>query len=172
MSVDLREMLESSKTLPVRPAWEVPDSTWFCLNAPLDLASGETVQGLELRAGACQSLPDRSVRFMLQHYPAKGQCVGLVRIEWRPLSAHTNPANCAPHLSMQRIVGSHIHGFEMNWLPNEDRLRSGNLPVAEALSVDPLSFDELLVIVGKEFRISGLEKIEPPPWRGADLFGI
>jgi len=52
--VDLRELVEASKGPPVRPEWEVPDATWF-LNAPLDLASGETVQGLELRGGACLS---------------------------------------------------------------------------------------------------------------------
>ena len=148
------------------------DSTWFDLNASLDLASGETVQGLELRGGAGQSLPDRAVRFQLQYYPAKGQCVPLVRVEWRPLTAHTNPSNCAAHLKMQRIVGSHVHGFEMNWLTEMDRLRTGNLPVAEALSVDPSSFQELLVVVGKELRITGLEKIEPPPWREADFFGV
>jgi hypothetical protein len=170
--VDLRELVEAPKTLPVRPAWVATDSTWFDLNASLDLSSGETVQGLELRGGACQSLPERAVRFILQHYPAKGQCVGLVRIEWRPLAAHTNPANCAPDLSMRRITGSHIHGFDMNWLPDLDRLRTGNLPVAEPLSVDPSSFQELLVVVGKELRIAGLEKIEPPPWREADFFGV
>jgi hypothetical protein len=170
--VDLRELVEAPKSLPVRPEWEAPDSTWFCLNASLDLASGETVQGLELRGGACQSLPDRAVRFQLQHYPTRGQCVPLVRIEWRPLAPHTNPANCASHLQMQRIVGSHIHGFDMNWLTDLDRLRTGNLPVAEALSVDPSSFQDLLVIVGKELRITGLDRIEPPPWRVANLFGI
>ena len=170
--IDLRELVEAPKTLPVRPAWVATDSTWFDLNGSLDLASGETVQGLELRGGACQSLPDRAVRFILQHYPAKGQCVGLVRIEWRPLAAHTNPANCAPHLSMRRIVGSHIHGFDMNWLADLDRLRTGNLPVAEPLSIDPSSFQELLVVVGRELRITGLEKIEPPPWREADFFGV
>jgi hypothetical protein len=172
VSVDLRALVEAPKILPVRPAWEKPDSTWFCLNASLDLASGETVQGLELRGGAHQSLPDRAVRFQLQYYPAKGQCVPLVRVEWRPLTPHTNPANCAPELSLARVEGSHVHGFDMNWLTDLDRMRTGNLPVAQALSTDPSSFKDLLVVLAKELRINGLDKIEPPPWQEADLFGV
>jgi hypothetical protein len=130
------------------------------------------VQGLELRAGAAQSLPDRAVRFQLQYYPAKSECLLLGRIEWRPLSPHTNPANCAEQLKLLRITGSHIHGYEMNWLEEMGRLRTGNLPVAEPLKDDPTNFEALLEVVGREFRITGLEKIERPPWRMANLFGV
>jgi hypothetical protein len=172
VSVDLRAFVEAPKVLPVSAAWVAADSTWFCLNASLDLKSGETVQGLELRGGAHQSLPDRAVRFQLQYHPPKGQCAPLTRIEWRPLSPHTNPANCAPELSMLKIGGSHVHGFEMNWLADLDRMRTGNLPVAKPLMTDPSSFTELLVVLGEELRIEGLDKIEPPPWRVADLFGV
>lgn len=172
MSVDLRALVEAPKVLPVRPAWEKTDSTWFCLNAALDLKSGESVQGLELRGGALQSLPDKAVRFQLQYYPPKGQCIPLVRVEWRPLAPHTNPANCAEDLKLLKIPGSHIHGFDMNWLADLDRMRTRNLPVAKPLITDPSSFTELLELLGKELRIEGLDKIEPPPWREADLFGV
>jgi hypothetical protein len=60
----------------------------------------------------------------------------------------------------------------MNWLTDLDRMRTGNLPVAQALSTDPSSFKDLLVVLAKELRINGLDKIEPPPWQEADLFGV
>ena len=89
-----------------------------------------------------------------------------------PLEPHTNPANSPRNLSMMRIVGSHIHRLEDNWVEHEERMRTGNLPVADPLVSEPASFDLFIEIVAKEFRISGLGRIERPPWQMADLFGI
>jgi hypothetical protein len=85
------------------------------------------------------------------------------------LGVHTNPNSGEQPL--MRITGSHIHPFELNWLPELGRMRAGNLMIARPLNPDPASYEELLAIVGKEFRISGLDRIERPSWRLGDLFG-
>jgi len=171
MAADLRGLFESQKELAVKPHWVATDSTWFNLAAPLDIG-GATVEGLELRAGAVQSLPDRAVRFHLQYHPARGPCNPLCRVEWRPLSPHTNPNKGPKSLQLRKIKGTHVHGFEMNFLDAEGRMLSGNLPIAEIINPEPNSFQELLAVVGKRLRINDMDQIEPPPWREADLFGV
>lgn len=164
----LPKLFETQKNISAKPQWQQADSTWFRLTCSLELDGG-TVEGLELRGGAMQTLPDRAVRFHLQYYPAKGPCTGLARIEWRPLGVHTNPN--FGELPMARFSGSHIHPFDANWLPEFGRMRAGNLITARQLNPDPESYEELLAIVGKEFRISGLDRIGRPSWRLGDLFG-
>lgn len=40
---------------------------------------------------------------------------------------------------------------------------SGNLPVADVLSLDPDGYENLIEFVGKRFRISGLLEVLPSP---------
>ena len=79
----LQKLFEAPKKISGKPQWHQADSTWLRLTCSLEVGGG-TVEGLELRGGAIQTLPDRAVRFHLQYYPAKGPCTGLARIEWRP----------------------------------------------------------------------------------------
>ncbi len=164
----LQKLFEVPKKISGKPQWHQADSTWLRLTCSLEVGGG-TVEGLELRGGAIQTLPDRAVRFHLQHYPAKGPCTGLARIEWRPLSPHTNPNY--GELPLMRITGSHIHPFELNWLPEFGRMRAGNLIIARPLYPDPTTYEELLAIVENEFRISDLDRIDRPSLRLGDIFG-
>jgi len=165
----LPKLVEASKAIAGKPQWHAPDSTWLRLTAALDIDGG-TVEGLELRGGATQTLPDRAVRFQLQYTPPRGPCTPLVRVEWRPLAPHTNP-NIGEH-PLMRIAGSHVHPFDLNWLTEFGRMRGGNLVTARPLNPDPASYEEFLALVGKECRISGLERLEKPTWRLSDLFGM
>jgi hypothetical protein len=167
---DFPAIVQAEKQVAIKPQWEATDSTWFKLACALDIGGG-TVPGLELRGMAHQTLPDRHVTFHLQHHPSRGECVHLARIDWRPLGFHNNP-DCGPkHLRLARIDCSHIHRFENNWLADWEKPRK-SLPIAEVINPDPSGFDELVALVGKEFRISGLDRLERPDWRMADLFGV
>ena len=168
--VDLRALMETPKTVAIKPVWDAPDSIWFKCTVALDI-DGVTVPGLELRGTAGQTLPDRSVSFHLQHHPPREECVHLARVDWRPLGSHTNPESGPRKLRLLRVEGSHIHGFDNNWLADSERLRM-SIPVAELLDPDPASFEELVARVGKEFRIRGLDRLERPNWRMSDLFGV
>ncbi|WP_256807137.1 hypothetical protein [Bradyrhizobium sp. Bra64] len=171
MALDFPGMMAAEKTLSGRPKWEQSDSVWFCLTGSLEI-DGVTIPGLELRGGACQNLPDRAVRFQVQYQPARGPCSHLSRAEWRPMGVHTNKAIGPPELQMLRISETHIHEFEHNWLPDEGRMRVGNLPVARPIRPDLQSFEEFLVFIGEAFRISGMQKVERPGWQEPGLFGI
>ncbi len=88
------------------------------------------------------------------------------------MGVHTNKAIGPPELQMLRISETHIHEFEHNWLPDEGRMRVGNLPVARPIRPDLQSFEEFLVFIGEAFRISGMQKVERPGWQEPGLFGI
>ena len=171
MPIDLPSLVAAEKTISGKPKWEQSDSVWFCLTASLEI-DGVTIPGLELRGGACQSLPDRALRMQIQYQPPRGPCTHLSRSEWRPLGVHTNRAVGPPELQMLRISETHIHKFEDNWLPNEGRMRVGDLPVARPIRPDLQTFEDFLVFVGKEFRISDIQRVERPNWREPGLFGI
>jgi hypothetical protein len=171
MTVDLPGLMAAQKTIAGRPKWERSDATWFCLTGSLEIG-GATVPGFELRGGAGQSQPDRAVRMQLQYQPARGPCVPMARAEWRPGSVHTNKAIGPSELQMLRISGTHIHDFDLNWLPEQDRMREGNLPVARPITPDLQSFEEFLVFVGQVFKISDIQKVERPSWQEPGLFGI
>jgi hypothetical protein len=165
----LPELFRAQKTIVGKPAWQEADSEWFRITCPLAI-DGEVIEGLELRGGAHQALPNRAIRLHMQHYPAKGPCTPLVRAEWRPIRAHTNP-NCGA-LPLMRIEGSHVHCFDMNWLEEAGRMRAGNLQCARPLNPDPVSYEAFLAIVKKEFNISNLDMLEMPSWREGTLFGL
>jgi len=165
----LLELFEAQKTIVGKPRWDIRDSMWFCLSCSLDI-DGVTIEGLELKGGASQSLPDRAVRFHLQYAPSNKPCIGLARAEWRPTKTHTN-RNFEP-LPFARISASHIHRFEHNWMPELQKMRKGDLPVAVPIKPDPRSYLEFVEFVAKEFRIGGLESVGRPSWFEADLFGV
>lgn len=148
----------------------IADAHRFTLAVPLDI-DGVTVEGLELRGGCIQDSPDRAVGLHLQYHPAKRPCTPLARAEWRPLGAHTNPNYGPRSLRLLRIEGSHLHSFDLNWLEGDGRMRAGNLPLAQPLDPDAANLDAFLAFVGKEFRIMGLDQMEPPAWRLGNLFG-
>jgi hypothetical protein len=169
MSFDLKYLVEVRKSLVVLPKWQVRDSKFFTLVSALDV-DGVTVEGLGIRAAALQTMPDRGVMFQLEHAPPHGPSVQLVRIEWNPLRPHTNPNVGPVNLRLQRIDGSHIHGFTDNWIEGENRMRSGNLPIAFLIEKNPESFQQLLKVIGEVLNIDGIVDIEQPPWKEGELF--
>lgn len=168
---DLPRLAKCEKTIPIRPRWVEADSKRFTLVASLEV-DGESIEGLGLRANALITIPDRAVCFQLELHPARGPCVPLARVEWRPLRPHTNPKKGPSELQLLRLTGSHVHEFDLNWLEKQGRMRTGNLPVARPVVEDPTNFDSLLVLVQKEFRINSLKAVQPPPWRESTMFGV
>jgi len=171
MAPDLPGLMAAQKAIAGKPAWERSNAAYFCLTASLEV-DGATIPGLELRGGARQSLPDRAVRMQIQLQPPRGPCIPLARAEWRPTSVHTNKAVGPLELQMLRISETHIHDFDLNWLPEHGRMREGSLPVARPIRPDLQSFEDFLVFVGQAFRISNMQKIERPSWQEPGLFGI
>lgn len=156
------------KSTVITPKW-ADTGARFEMAFPLKI-DGAVVEGLEIRAKALADFPERAVCFHFQYHAAKVPCVPLSRIEWNPMSAHTNPFDSAHPLSRLECKSTHIHRFSDNWLDHSQRMRTGNLPFAVPIDPNPATFAELLDFVSDALRIAGMKSIQPPPWVEGDLF--
>ena len=109
-SVQLVEIVETPKLLSGVQAWISREPDQFTLVSPLEV-DGVTLPSVQLRMRAIPSLPDRAVMLQLEYNPPKGRNERLIRIEWRPLSAHTNTGRAPGPHRFQIIRTSHIHRF-------------------------------------------------------------
>jgi len=165
MSVDLKHYFESEKLLARRSKWIQPDSENLRLSCPLDI-DGITVAGLEFCAYATRQFHNEGVRLQLQYLPPKGRSYPFCRIDWKPFHEHCNNGRGPADLKLLRMTGSHIHSFELNFIPETDTLRQHNLPIAEPLTPDANSFEDLLDFTAKLFRIGNMDWVSSPPWQG------
>lgn len=167
MTDDLPALFNSDKTFAVRPVWRQRDANWFQCVQALDI-DGVTVEGLRFRATAKIDRPDESVTFQIEYrLPNRAHRGGpLARVEWKPFSPHNNKGRGPLHLRHILQTGSHVHHFQQCWELNETEVRNGNLPLSEPITPEP-TWDEILVFVGKEFRISPIDWIPYPPWKPA-----
>ena len=114
---------------------------------------------------AFQDEPDRAVMIQLEYNPPKGKNERLIRIEWRPLTSHTNNNRAPEPYRLMIIHTSHIHRFEYNYYEAGNRMIRGNLPHAVPLEPDPADFKELLEVGAKELKIADLSGVTTPPWQ-------
>jgi len=102
--------------------------------------------------------------FQLELHPP-GEIGGpLCRLEWRPLAGHNNRGRGPKEWQHKQMVGCHHHTFDLNQRYASKDVAKGLLPLAIPLENSPTNFGGVLVLVKKEFRISNIEWIEPPPW--------
>jgi hypothetical protein len=173
MALDLPSIVAAEKTLSVVPKWLLRrHQDWLEVSAPLDI-SGVTVEGLYLRAQARQNLPEEAVTFQLEYRPPpKVRLRGgpLWRIEWRPLSGHSNKGRGPPELRFKLQTGSHHHPFDLNWAEEPKAVRRGNLPIAVPFPADfEDTYDGLVAFVGQQFKIGNIGVVTTPPWSGVFL---
>lgn len=173
MSTPFKTLVESDKLIAGAPTWKDqhkdPKDDQQRIVAALQI--GESVfQGLELVGRVRLGVRNAYVSFSLIYLPTDNRrdAVRLGRIDWRPLTPHENIHPNTPADLIGEVVGSHHHRFELNW---SDRLNAPlkSLPIAEEISPDYQSYNELLDGVGDLFRISNAASL-PSPWP-EDLFG-
>jgi hypothetical protein len=164
MELDLPAIHAMAKTISARPAW-VPDGKWLEFVVPLE-GDGVTLEGLRLRGSVLQEIPNRDVVFQVEiHRAGAGKSIRLGRVCWNPLSVHTNKKG-PPGIRGLRLSTTHHHPFDLNYLPEFKRMRSGNMLVALPVNPNPADFNELLNIVSGLFNITNPGIIEPPVWQG------
>ena len=124
---------------------------------PLEI-EGITIAEFSLRGGAYEQHVDKALMFQLEiGSPGVRTRTPLIRIDWQPLNPiHKNPDKVI-------ISGSHVHPFEANWLESDQRMRTGNLPVAEKMS-EIHTFTDLLDFAKILFRINNIDDIPVPEW--------
>lgn len=85
----------------------------------------------------------------------------LARIEWLPITTHNNKGIGPVEWRFFDQTGSHHHSFDLNWEHAPSQVKRGALPVSVPISPEP-SFPEIVVLVGKEFRIGPVDWIAAP----------
>lgn len=170
MHLTLPELVIADKVIQGRPKWQERDSQRLELTAALSVNS-IVIEGLEIRAKAFSTRPERGVCFNLQYFPGHSACTQLCRVEWNPLRPHTNSLNGPDNLAGLFIEGSHIHEFADNWIGSEGVMRIKNLPMAKPINPNPGDFGQLLDFLTTSLKIANMHVIEQPSWRVGDLFG-
>jgi hypothetical protein len=162
--VKLTEIVAASKQLSGTQSWLLREPNQLCLVSALE-ADGVTMEAVQLRMRALQDEPDRAVMIQLEYNPPRGRNERLIRVEWRPLTSHTNDNRAPEPYRLMIIRTSHMHRFEHNYNEAGDRMVRGNLPRAIPLEPDPANFGELLEVASKELKISDLSRVTVPPWQ-------
>ena len=161
----LPDFASAQKTLAAAPRWSLKANTdQLYISAPLDI-EGVTVEGLRLGGTAMESRPDEAVTFQLEYLPAKGHGGPFCRIEWRPLSGHSNKGLGPPEFRFRVQRGSHHHRLDLNWAHSPVGVGRGLVPIAVPIDSDPPDFRGLLEFVGKEFRIGNIGLVPTPTWK-------
>lgn len=167
MAIDAARIHCAKKIPSLSGDWVEEEGRRLSLVIVLEI-EGVTIEGLLLRGSALKNHPDEAVTFQLEfaHEPGRRD-LAVDRIDWRPLNEHTNGGKGPKEFRYLLLAETHHHAFDLNWLPDEGRLRKSNLPIAQPVNPDLADFDKLVEFVKKCFRIIDLE-IPVPPWE-ADL---
>jgi hypothetical protein len=140
---ELRALLEAGERIGQLPFWDtVSDPNWTQFTTPL-IVGDAVPEGLQLRGSALKRCWDRNVTFQLEVAPAGRKARPFYRIDWRPLTPHTNHQG-PPELRFEVIAGSHEHRLEDNCVEHEDRNADGNLPTARPIEPEPETYERLL----------------------------
>lgn len=162
----LHPLVESWKTLASGARWSEPsriDGKMEFL-APLDI-DGVTIAELSLRGIVWDQRPDQDVMLQLETgIPGARTRTPLIRLDWKPLSPIHRNLKGPIGLRGMIILGTHEHPFEPDWLEDMQRMRIGNLPIAQQISVPLQTFSDVLNYGKNLFRVSDIESISMPPW--------
>ena len=165
---DIAELMAADKTLGSTPRWDVKsDSRYASLLHPLSVA-GMTVGGFDLRVKISKQFIARDATAQLEFSPSgRRSATPLWRIEWKPFTQHPN-GKYPPDFAFQTLTGSHEHTFDDNFVTDEVRMRSPNLPAARPTSMDPNTLSDFLAFCGGRFRIVDISRVRIPAL-GGDL---
>lgn len=166
------DIMRSIKEIAQFPGWTEPEAeTGYCwFNAPL-MFGGVVEQGLVLHGGCLKHVPEANVTFEIRvSRPGGHHTVPLARIDWRAVSGgHSNPRRSGSLVSGKRCSNSHHHAFELNWLEAEERMRKGNLPMADDIPQGIQTFEDLRKEAGILLGINNIGVVTPPKWE-YDMF--
>lgn len=157
----LEQIFDSPKRIDDAVRWKECGTDWWGFLIPLSIEE-VTIEGLILRGKSAMNYLDRG--FLLQiEYRRSASSIALARSDWRALHNHNNKRIGPEDLRFVEQKGSHLHRFDQNYLPDEDRMRGSNLPIATPISPDHETCQEYIDGMGKYFRISNMEQVVPPP---------
>lgn len=172
LPINIAALIDSEKTIDIDHGWDSkPNDKYLTILAPLAV-SEVTIGGFDLRLKISKTFVARDAFGQLE-YALHGRrtAVGLWRLEWRPFSIHDNGAFPPEFAWASFAQVSHEHRFEDNYIPNEHRMRAGNLPAVRGLTPDPGTLSDFLALCGERFRIKDIARLRVPSVT-PDLFWV
>lgn len=133
---------------------------------PLADEGGVGLEGVRLRMTAWPFRREYDLTALLE-VPGNRSGIAIARLDaWAP-DPHMNVrARNHPGLGhLPAIVGEHhVHRFQDNVKLGMSAFGSGNLPLAAQVTSRLESFRDFLRVLGDEFKIDGLDQLNPPNW--------
>ena len=160
----LRDFLDAPKSLAAPVRWQ-PDPPHLVFAVALDIED-VTQPGFLLRGRTFLAVPEEDISLQLTRSPPLRRN-NFARLDWRPIQPHTNKRLPDPALDLLHLAGSHHHALEAN-AAHPGGLHDAiqlNLPVAIPLEIEPGNWGELAALVGRLWRIEGLDDCPAPPWQ-------
>lgn len=156
------EIVAASKALAETVVWSV-DGRYYRFDVALNV-NGMGLAGLTLKGKAPIDIPNRGVAITMCWRPARARPEAFTRACWRPLGIH-KPKKWRPSWGVpQTIGGSHLHCPDGNWIEDESRVRSGNLPYATPIEPEPETFEKFVALVQNLYNVEGLSGAIASPW--------
>lgn len=164
----LDEIARAQKELPSGLVWS--DAAHDLRSRPRHEArvalstEGIGLEGVFLRIWCPKTLNAYGFGLQLECQLESRRPVPIARMDWK--DGHTNPSKGPVRLRLMDIPSTHVHSFDDNYIAAEDRMRSGNLPIAAPIIPDPENIPEFLAVAEELLRIRGLTKVKQPPYQG------
>lgn len=132
---------------------------------------GALPRGLRFRISIFPTYPNVATFQLEIDIPGSRTCMPLYRLEWQPLSGHSNGRNCSPELQdlIFKPGDTHEHLCTDNLSHAEGRVLKSGVQAARGLDHDFGSFDEALSYVCDKLNIQNPGDI-PPSEAQAELF--
>jgi len=160
--------MEAWKTISVFPGWSEPEdgTSYMWFDVPLEI-EGVTEAGFVLHGGCYKDHPDCHVTFEIRvQKSVAGRKIPLSRLDWKSLSGgHTNPRKGESEWSGKRLANTHFHSFDLNWLPDERRMRGAALTLAMEINPPLVDFAAVRAYAGIVFKIANMKVVTIPTWQ-------
>ncbi len=165
MLAALAAFLAADKMLNTSVRWTDTDGD-LRFTATLEIG-GITEEALLLFGRATASMPDAAVTLGLRWTGTPGRYSHFDRIDWRPVHVHNNKGMGPVNLRFRLIEGTHHHPLGQNAALEIGLLKAmaENLPIAEPVLPEPISWEAFLAIAARRWRIHDLFNTPYPPWQ-------
>jgi hypothetical protein len=133
------------------------------LAAPLAI-DGVIRDGLQIRLSCRSNLVEQDIHAQLQVYvPSLGSNAHVLRVEWRPVAAHTNNGAAPAKLQFKKFA-DRWYEFGLNRRLGVAGLQQRVTMIAQPLPADIATFNDLLEFLGIVWVVSGMSRVPTPPW--------
>ncbi|GEM_PF-4655246 len=119
-----------------------------------------------LHGEARSDMPNMNVGLELVYKnPLTKKRFALARLDWKSWkNQHRNKRRKGWPLRGKLCGETHYHAFELNYVADKEKMRPGDLPVADDIDGELQTFESLRAMAGFLLGINNIELVKRPPW--------